>query len=116
MYRQFRVLEEMLMNQEGQREERPPQQAADQVFPVFHRRRFFEVAGLAAVPAALASCGTIGQTSTSNQSSSSGWAKGIHIRFFVGGNPGHAFASIVLNRANRAHPDRGPPVDYILSA
>src|SRR5260370_6110003 len=109
MYRQFRVLEEMLMTQEDQKEERSPQQAADQVFPVFHRRRFFEVAGLTAVTAALASCGTIGQTSPSNQSSSSGWAQGIHIRFFVGGNPGDAFASTVLNAAKRgpgylAHP------------
>ena len=51
------------MTQEGQRGERSPQQAADQVFPVFHRRRFFEIAGLAGVTAALASCGTIGQTS-----------------------------------------------------
>ena len=105
------------MTQEGQREERSPQQAADQVFPVFHRRRFFEVAGLTAVTAALASCGTIGQpSSSSNQtSSSSGWAKGIHIRFFVGGNPGDAFASIVLNGAKRAQADLGPTVDYIFS-
>ncbi|HLQ27720.1 MAG TPA: hypothetical protein VK140_00615, partial [Ktedonobacteraceae bacterium] len=103
------------MTQEGQREERSPQPAADQVFPVVHRRRFFEIAGLAGVTAALASCGTVGQTSTSNQSSSSGWAKGIHIRFFVGGNPGDAFASIVLNGAKRAQADLGPTVDYIFS-
>lgn len=105
------------MTQEGQREERSPQQVADQDFPVFHRRRFFEVAGLAGVTAALASCGTIGQTSpSSNQSSSgSGWAKGIHIRFFVGGNPGDAFASIVLNGAKQAQADLGPTVDYIFS-
>jgi len=106
----------MLMTQEGQREEWSPQQAADQVFPVFHRRRFLEVAGLTAVTAALASCGTIGQTSpSSNQGSGSGWAKGIHIRFFVGGNPGDAFASIVLNGAKQAQADLSPTVDYIFS-
>ncbi len=103
------------MTQEDQREERSPQQAADQVFPVFHRRRFFEIAGLAGVTAALASCGTIGQTSPSNQSSGSGWAKGIRIRFFAGGNPGDAFASIVLSGAKRAQADLGPTVDYIFS-
>jgi simple sugar transport system substrate-binding protein len=105
----------MLMTQEDQREERSPQRAADQVFPVFHRRRFFEIAGLAGVTAALASCGTIGQTSPSNQSSGSGWAKGIRIRFFAGGNPGDAFASIVLSGAKRAQADLGPTVDYIFS-
>src|SRR5690348_16701288 len=107
------------MTQENQKEERSPQQAADQVFPVLHRRRFFEIAGLTAATAALASCGTIGQPSPSpnqsSSSSSSGWAKGIHVRFFVGGNPGDAFASIVLNGAKRAQADLGPTIDYIFS-
>ena len=104
------------MTQEDQKEERSHQQAADQVFPVIHRRRFFEIAGLTAATAALASCGIIGQPSSSpNQSSSgSGWAKGIHIRFFVGGNPGDAFASIVLNGAKKAQADLGPTVQLYL--
>jgi simple sugar transport system substrate-binding protein len=103
----------MLMSQEDQRGEQSPQQAVDQVFPALNRRRFFEVAGLAGITAALASCGTIGQPSP--QSSASGWASGIHIRFFAGGNPGDAFASIVLSGAKRAQADLGPRVDYLFS-
>jgi len=48
------------MTQENQKDEQSPQQAADQVFPVLHRRRFFEIAGLTAATAALAS-GSVGK-------------------------------------------------------
>src|SRR5258708_14364887 len=89
--------------------------AVDQGWRVMPCWGLFEGAGVGGVAAGHGSCGTMGQTSTSNQSSSSGWAKGIHIRFFVGGNPGDAFASIVLNGAKRAQADLGPTVDYIFS-
>jgi simple sugar transport system substrate-binding protein len=44
-----------------------------------------------------------------------GWCEGVHIRFFVGGAEGDAFASIVLRGAQQADADLGPTVDYIFS-
>lgn len=43
------------------------------------------------------------------------WCSGVHIRFFVGGAEGDAFASIVLRGAQAAQADLGPTVDYIFS-
>ena len=43
------------------------------------------------------------------------WCKGVHLRFFVGGAEGDAFASIVYNGAKQAEHDLGPTVDYIFS-
>ena len=44
-----------------------------------------------------------------------GWAEGIRIRFFVGGNPGDAFATIVHNGAKQAEADLGATIDYVFS-
>lgn len=43
------------------------------------------------------------------------WCSGMHIRFFVGGAEGDAFASIVLRGAQAAEADLGPSVDYVFS-
>ncbi len=43
------------------------------------------------------------------------WCSDVHIRFFVGGAEGDAFASIVLRGAQAAQADLGPTVDYIFS-
>ncbi len=43
------------------------------------------------------------------------WCAGQHIRFFVGGAEGDAFASIVLRGAQQAEMDLGPTVDYVFS-
>jgi simple sugar transport system substrate-binding protein len=43
------------------------------------------------------------------------WCSGVHIRFFVGGAEGDAFASIVLRGAQAAERDLGPTVDYVFS-
>jgi simple sugar transport system substrate-binding protein len=43
------------------------------------------------------------------------WCSGVHLRFFDGGNPGDAFASIVLKGAKTAQADLGPRVDYVFS-
>jgi simple sugar transport system substrate-binding protein len=43
------------------------------------------------------------------------WCAGKHIRFFVGGAEGDAFASIVLRGAEAADADLGPDIDYIFS-
>ncbi len=45
-----------------------------------------------------------------------GWAKGIKIRFFVGGAAGDKFASIVLRGAQQAEKDLGCKVEYVFSA
>jgi simple sugar transport system substrate-binding protein len=44
-----------------------------------------------------------------------GWGSGVRIRFFAGGNPGDAFASIVFNGAKQAETDLGLTVDYVFS-
>jgi simple sugar transport system substrate-binding protein len=43
------------------------------------------------------------------------WCEGVHIRFFVGGAEGDAFASIILRGAQQAEADMGPSIDYIFS-
>ena len=43
------------------------------------------------------------------------WCKDVHLRFFVGGAEGDAFASIVYNGAKQAEHDLGPTVDYVFS-
>jgi simple sugar transport system substrate-binding protein len=43
------------------------------------------------------------------------WCSDVHIRFFVGGAEGDAFASIVLRGAQAAEADLGPTVDYVFS-
>jgi simple sugar transport system substrate-binding protein len=43
------------------------------------------------------------------------WCKDVHIRFFVGGAEGDAFATIVYNGAKQAEADLGPKVDYVFS-
>ena len=107
------------MTQETQDEQPFSQQDAEQDVRSVGRRRFFEIAGLTGVAAALASCGTIGQSapvsSANNGGGSGGWGNGIHIRFFAGGDPGDAFASIVLKGAKQAQADLGANVDYIFS-
>src|SRR5215207_9665893 len=49
------------------------------------------------------------------QDTNTQWCAGKHIRFFVGGAEGDAFASIVLRGAQAAQADLGPDVDYIFS-
>lgn len=44
-----------------------------------------------------------------------GWCSGMTIRFFVGGDPGDAFASIVYKGAQAAEMDLGPSVEYVFS-
>jgi simple sugar transport system substrate-binding protein len=43
------------------------------------------------------------------------WCSGVTIRYFVGGDPGDAFASIVHKGALAAEADLGPSVEYIFS-
>ena len=43
------------------------------------------------------------------------WCKDVHLRFFVGGAEGDAFASIVYNGAKQAEHDLGATVDYLFS-
>lgn len=43
------------------------------------------------------------------------WCSGVKIRFFVGGDPGDAFASIVYKGALAAEADLGPTVEYVFS-
>ena len=43
------------------------------------------------------------------------WCKDVHLRFFVGGAEGDAFASIVYNGALQAAKDTGAQVDYVFS-
>lgn len=43
------------------------------------------------------------------------WASGVKIRFFVGGDPGDAFASIVYKGALAAAQDTGATVEYVFS-
>lgn len=43
------------------------------------------------------------------------WAQGVRIRFFVGGDPGDTFASIVYKGALQAEKDLGVKVDYVFS-
>ena len=43
------------------------------------------------------------------------WCKDVHLRFFVGGAEGDAFASIVYNGAKQAEQDLGASVDYVFS-
>ena len=43
------------------------------------------------------------------------WCKDAHLRFFVGGAEGDAFASIVYNGAKQAEHDLGAKVDYLFS-
>ncbi|MCS6849115.1 MAG: substrate-binding domain-containing protein [Anaerolineae bacterium] len=43
------------------------------------------------------------------------WCQGVRIRFFVGGDPGDAFASIVYKGAQQAEADFGPKVEYVFS-
>ena len=43
------------------------------------------------------------------------WCSGVKIRFFVGGNEGDGFGTIVLNGAKQAQADTGADVDYVFS-
>ncbi len=43
------------------------------------------------------------------------WCSGVTIRFFNGGDPGDAFASIVYKGALAAEADMGPTVEYVFS-
>src|SRR5450432_2710609 len=43
------------------------------------------------------------------------WCKGVTIRYFVGGDAGDAFASIVYKGAQAAQADLGPKVDFVFS-
>lgn len=47
--------------------------------------------------------------------SSDKWCSGVTIRFFNGGDPGDAFASIVYKGAQAAEADLGPTVEYVFS-
>jgi simple sugar transport system substrate-binding protein len=92
------------------------QQITDLMSHTLDRRKLFKIAGVVGVGAAaagLASCGPVAQSTS--KANSSGWARGIHIRFFAGGNPGDTFASYVVNGAKQAQADLGPTVDYIFS-
>ncbi|MFN4292501.1 MAG: substrate-binding domain-containing protein [Thermoflexales bacterium] len=54
------------------------------------------------------------QAADPNQSSAK-WCQGVRIRFFVGGEAGDAFASIVYKGAQQAEKDLGPKVEYVFS-
>lgn len=43
------------------------------------------------------------------------WCEGVRIRYFVGGEAGDAFASIVYRGAQAAERDLGPKVEYVFS-
>jgi simple sugar transport system substrate-binding protein len=78
-------------------------------------RRTLLGAGAAGAALALA-WGRTGQAHAApREAPTSGWASGVRIRFFAGGNAGDLFASIVFNGAKQAETDLGPTVDYIFS-
>src|SRR5690606_4843898 len=58
---------------------------------------------------------TIPLTATAQENIGDKWCSDMHIRFFVGGAEGDAFASIVLRGAQAAQADLGPTVDYVFS-
>src|SRR6185503_6231655 len=43
------------------------------------------------------------------------WCKDVHVRFFVGGAEGDAFATIVYNGARQAQADTGAQVEFVFS-
>jgi simple sugar transport system substrate-binding protein len=79
-----------------------------------HRRRAL---ALVACTAAVAFVAAAAQGSTARPATQTAgkWCSGVHLRFFDGGNPGDAFASIVLKGAQQAQADLGPKVDYVFS-
>jgi len=69
---------------------------------------------LAAALAATTFIATPTQAADPNQGAGK-WCQGVRIRFFVGGDPGDAFASIVYKGAQQAEADLGPKVEYVFS-
>lgn len=51
----------------------------------------------------------------SSQQNAGKWCEGVRIRYFVGGEAGDAFASIVYKGAQAAERDLGPKVEYVFS-
>ena len=74
------------------------------------RRWLLKASAIALVFACVAAAAYAQQWSPGTQ-----WAQGIHIRFFVGGDPGDTFASIVYKGALQAEKDLGVKVDYVFS-
>ena len=58
---------------------------------------------------------TASATTANAESLRDNWCKDVHLRFFVGGAEGDAFASIVYNGALQAAKDTGAQVDYVFS-
>ena len=79
------------------------------------RGDFLKLAGLSAGAAAFAAfapeCGSARAEQTG--APVAGWAKGIKIVFEAGGNPGDAFAQIVINGAQQAAQDLGCHLDIL---
>jgi len=67
------------------------------------------LAAVAAAPSSIATAASPGQ------SGSGKWCDGVRIRYFVGGEAGDAFASIVYKGAQAAEKDLGPKVEYVFS-
>jgi simple sugar transport system substrate-binding protein len=79
------------------------------------RGDFLKLAGLSAGAATLATLAPFGGSARAEQAGApiAGWAKGIKIIFEAGGNPGDAFAQIVINGAQQAAQDLGCHLDIL---
>jgi simple sugar transport system substrate-binding protein len=83
----------------------------------FTRRQALQGAGgaLAAGIALPALLGTEAAAAATELATVKGWAKDVRIRFFAGGDPGDAFASIVYRGAQYAQADLGSQVQPVFS-
>jgi simple sugar transport system substrate-binding protein len=81
-----------------------------------NRRRVLVLAACGAAAVATMAAALTSTASARTETATAGkWCSGVHLRFFDGGNPGDAFASIVLKGAKTAQADLGPRVDYVFS-
>ena len=87
--------------------------------PIFsaaiRRGDFLKLAGLSVGAATLGTFASLGRSARADQAGApiAGWAKGIKIIFEAGGNPGDAFAQIVINGAQQAAEDLGCHLDIL---
>jgi simple sugar transport system substrate-binding protein len=70
---------------------------------------------LVVVSLALVGCERRAEPAAQAPEAEAKWCSGVTIRFFVGGDPGDAFASIVHKGALAAQADLGPEVEYVFS-
>ena len=88
-----------------------------------NRRSIFILLSLVTIFSLVVSCGQTtpkapeeGEATTGGGAPAAGkWCQGVKIRFFNGGDPGDAFASIVYKGAQAAEADLGPTVEYVFS-